>query len=285
MTRITTFIAAVCLAATTFAAPARATERWMSIPQPPAMPEAVQSGLAPVNGIKMYYATYGKPGGTPVLLIHGGLAHGDVWAAQVADLMKDHRVIVADTRGHGRTNNDGSDYSYDLLATDYLALLDYLKVDAVDLVGWSDGANIGYVIARDAPGRLKHLFAHAGNVTAGGIDPAVDTNELFGAYVGMMAAEYAKMSPTPEGFDDFVNAIVTMWGTETLLTGDDLKSITVPTLVVQGEHDEAILAKHSADIADTIPGAGLLVLKGVSHFALFQAPGEYTAAIRAFIDG
>ena len=87
---------------------AHAQDRWMSIPQAPNMPESVSSGIATVNGIDMYHAIYGDADGTPILMIHGGLAHADVWSAQVADLMADYKVIVADTRGHGRSTNDGS---------------------------------------------------------------------------------------------------------------------------------------------------------------------------------
>src|ERR1043165_8357895 len=86
--------------------PAAAHERWGEQPAPGAMRQADQSGYAPVNGIEMYYATYGaknQAAADPILLIHGGLGHADVWSAQVADLSKDHLVIVADSRGHGRS--------------------------------------------------------------------------------------------------------------------------------------------------------------------------------------
>ena len=267
------------------ASAAHAEDRWMSIPDVPAMPEAVESGTAAVNGIEMYYATYGDDQGTPILMIHGGLAHGDIWSAQVSDLMVDHRVIVADTRGHGRSTNDGSDYSIDLLASDYVALLDHLDVEKVHLVGWSDGANIGFSISQNSPERLASHFAHAGNVTLDGIDPSAETNEVFGVYVGLMAAEYAKMSPTPDGFDEFLTGVVEMWGASKPDGFEALKPVTVPTLVVHSAYDEAILADHSNKIAEMIPSAELLVLEDLSHFASFQAPDEYTAAIRAFIDG
>jgi pimeloyl-ACP methyl ester carboxylesterase len=55
--------------------------------------------------------------------------------------------------------------------------------------------------------------------------------------------------------------------------------------VVAGDHDEAILPAHTEKIAALIPGAKLVILPDASHFAMLQAPGEYTAAIRAFIDG
>ncbi|MFM7336136.1 MAG: alpha/beta fold hydrolase [Tabrizicola sp.] len=270
---------------TAFAAPALAEDRWMTIPPVPPMPDAVEAGVLPVNGIQVYHAVYGTAEGTPILLIHGGLAHADVWSAVVTDLMTDHRVIVADTRGHGRSTNDGSAYTYDLLGQDYLALLDAMGVDKVHLVGWSDGANIGYVLSQTAPERLASHFAHAGNVTLEGVDPAVNENALFGEYIGLMAADYAKISPTPDGFDAFLGAVATMWGTSKPGGMEALPNITVPTLVVQSQHDEAILMSHSEEIAATIPGARLQVLPDVSHFAIMQDPAGYTAAIRAFVDG
>lgn len=262
---------------------AYAEDRWLTLPEVPDMPEAVSSGLIPVNGIDMYHAVYGDADATPILMIHGGLAHGDVWSAEVADLMTDHRVIVADTRGHGRSSNDGSAYSYDLLAADYLALLDHLDIDKVHLVGWSDGANIGYSITQTNPERLASHFAHAGNVTLDAIDPSVETNELFGTYVGAMAADYAAMSPTPDGFEAFLGGVVEMWGTSKPGGFEALAAADVPTLVVQSEYDEAILMAHSEKIAETMPSAELLVLESVSHFASFQAPDEYVDAIRSFI--
>lgn len=267
-----------------FAFSAHAEDRWKTIPDAPDMPQSMDAGMASVNGIMMYYATYGEQRGIPVLLIHGGLAHGDIWASQVKDLMTTHRVIIADTRGHGRSTNDGSAYTYELLAEDYLALLDHLGVDRVHLVGWSDGANIGYVLSQTAPERLASHTAHAGNVRLDGIDPTVETNAVFGQYVGKMAGDYAAMSSTPDGFNDFLGAVATMWGLDKPGGLEGLRSVTVPTLVLHSQYDEAILKKHSLDIAKSIPGASFIELRNVSHFSMFQAPDEYTKAIRGMVN-
>jgi len=160
------------------ATPVLAEDRWMVIPAAPLMPAAVSSGMAPVNGIQMYFATYGA--GDPVLLIRGGLGHADIWANQMVDLMADHLVIVADSRGHGRSTRNAAPYSYELMSEDYVALLDFLKIDKVDLVGLSDGGIIGLDIAMNHPERLDHLFVDAANITVDGIDPAVLTNATFG---------------------------------------------------------------------------------------------------------
>lgn len=263
-------------------APAWADDRWMTIPRPAPMPSPVSTGMAPVNGIEMYYATYGA--GDPVLLIHGGLGNADIWSAQVADLMKDHLVIVADSRGHGRSTRTEEPFGYDLMASDYLALLDYLKIDKVDLVGWSDGGIIGIDIAMTHPERLDHLFAQAANITTDGVDPSVAEDAVFGAYIGWMGEEYAKMSPTPDQFDAFVAQISEMWATQPNWADADVGKITVPTAVVAGEYDEAILPAHTEHIAKVIPGSKLVILPGVSHFAMLQAPDEYNAAVRALID-
>lgn len=273
---------AVLLFSAGLSLPAWAEDRWMTIPEAPPMPAPVSTGKAPVNGIEMYYATYGA--GDPVLLIHGGLGHADIWANQVADLMKDHLVIVADSRGHGRSSRTEEPFGYDLMASDYLALLDYLKIDKVDLVGWSDGGIIGLDIAMSHPERLDHLYAQAANITTDGVDPSVAEDAVFNSYIARMAGDYAKMSPTPDQFDGFVAQIGEMWATQPNWTDAQVAAITVPTAVVAGDHDEAILRPHTEKIAALIPGAKLVILPEASHFAMLQAPEEYTASVRDFID-
>ncbi|WP_310619058.1 alpha/beta fold hydrolase [Flexibacterium corallicola] len=259
-------------------------ERWLSIPRASNMPQAAASGTLTINGIKMYHAIYGDAEGPPILLIHGGLAHADIWSEQVKNLMENYRVIVADSRGHGRTNNDGSVYTYPLLAKDYIALLDHLSIDKVHLVGWSDGACIGYIISQSNPERLASHFAHAGHIAHEGVDPSTLENPVFASYIDMMAADYAAMSPTPNGFENFSASLTAMWDTPKPVNAEGLKTVTVPTLVVQSKYEEAILLDHAKMIANLIPNSSFLTLPRVSHFALFQAPGEYAAAIRQFIE-
>lgn len=264
---------------------AHAEDRWMTVPHPGPMPGALASGLAEVNGIKMYYATYGRPdtGVTPILLIHGGLGNADIWSAQVADLSADHYVIVADSRGHGRSSRTAEPFGYDLMTSDYVALLDFLKVDKVDLVGWSDGGIIGLDMAMTHPEKLHKLFAQAANITTDGVDPGVGTNAVFGSYITWMGEDYKHLSPTPTEFDAFVAQISNMWATQPNWSDNAVGKITTPTAVVLGDHDEAITRAHTDHMAKVIPGAQEIILKDVSHFAMLQAPGDYTAAIRNFL--
>jgi pimeloyl-ACP methyl ester carboxylesterase len=261
-----------------------AEDRWMELPKPPPMPAADESGTAPVNGIEMYYAVYGT--GDPILLIHGGLGHADVWANQVPAFVADgHKVIVADSRGHGRSTRNEEPFGYALMASDFLALLDYLKVDKVALVGWSDGGIIGLDIAQKHPERLTKLFAHAANATVDGVDPGVETNVTFGAYIERMGEDYQKLSPTPDQYDAFVEQISHMWASQPAYSDADLAKITVPTAIVLGDHDEAITRVHTDHLAEVIPGAKEIILPEASHFAMLQDPEGYNKAVLDFIDG
>lgn len=265
-----------------FAIPAFAAERWEVLPDPAPLPKAEKTGKAPVNGIELYYAVYGS--GPPVLLIHGGLGYADIWSSQIADLSKDHTVIVADSRGHGRSTRNAEPYSYDLMSSDYLALLDYLKIDKVALVGWSDGGIIGLDIAIHHPERLTKLFAQAANSKVEGVIPTVMENKTFAGYIEKAGKVYEKISPTPGEYNAFVEQIGAMWASQPNWSDDDLKKITTPTAIVLGDHDEAISREHTDYLARTIPGAELVILKDASHFAMLQDPEGYNKAVRDFID-
>nr|WP_316651299.1 alpha/beta hydrolase [uncultured Gellertiella sp.] len=262
---------------------AHADDRWKSLPELPPMPKADASGLAEVNGIKMYYATFGK--GDPVLLIHGGLGFSDVWASQVKDLARDHLVIVADSRGHGRSTRTTEPFGYDLMTSDYVALLDFLKVGKVTLVGWSDGGIIGIDMAMKNPDHLTRVIAQAANVTVDGVKGDVMQNKTFSDYITRAGDYYRKLSPTPNEYDAFVTQISGMWMSQPAWTPGMLGKIAVPVTVVIGDHDEAVKRDHTEEMARDIPGAKLVILKDASHFAMLQDPDGYNAMIRDAMAG
>ncbi|QND49061.1 alpha/beta hydrolase [Rhizobium lusitanum] len=262
---------------------AHSAERWSKLPPFPPTPQSKVSGLADVNDIKMYYAEYGK--GSPILFIHGGLGNADVWGRQITDFAKDHLVIVADSRGHGRSTRSQQPFGYDLMTSDYVALLNYLKIDKVTLVGWSDGGIIGIDMAMKYPDRLTRVIAQAANVTTDGVKPDVMNNKTFNDYINAAGEYYKKLSPTPNEYDAFVKQISDMWATQPAWTATDLGKITVPITLAIGDHDEAVKLDHTQMMAKEIPGAKLVILKNASHFAMLQDPKGYDAMIRNAMAG
>ena len=249
---------------------------------PPPMPAARTSGMAPVNGIRVYYAIYGS--GPPLLLLHGGLASAECWSAQIPAFAAAHEVIVMDSRGHGRSTRDARRYSYDLMAADVVALLDHLHVRKTSIVGWSDGGIIGLDIAIHHPERVDHLFAFGANYSVSGLKPGAERAPVFAAYIERAGKDYARLSPTPRDYEAFVAAISAMWSTQPEFTLAELARIAAPTMIADGEYDEAIRREHTEALARAIPGARLLIMPRVSHFAHWQAPDEYNRAVLAFVD-
>jgi pimeloyl-ACP methyl ester carboxylesterase len=260
---------------------AGAVEAWQTLPPTPTRPTASVQGKAPVNGVEIYYAEYGA--GAPVILLHGGLANSDYWGDLIPALTPQYRVIVMDSRGHGRSTRDAQPYGYDLMASDVIGLMNYLEIAKADIVGWSDGAIIGLDIAMRYPDRIGRLFAFAANATTAGLKPDLERNPTFAAFIARARQEYEKNSPTPDQYDAVLGQIGAMWASQPNWTAADLARIRTPVMIADGDHDEAIKREHTELLAKEVPGAQLLILPGVSHFAMLQNPAKFNAAVLRFL--
>ena len=274
------FIVLAIFATLAVALPAGAEDPWMRIPPTPVLPKPETSGFAPVNGIRLWYAEFGH--GAPVIMLHGGLANSDYWGLQVPALAAHYHVIVMDSRGHGRSSRTDAPIGYDLMSSDVLALMDYLHIRRAALIGWSDGAIVGLDIAIHHPDRLTRLFAFAANSDPSGVRD-VSKSPVFNSFEERAAKEYARLSPTPTQFKAFVANIEHMWASEPHFSDDQLSHITVPTWIVDGDHDEAIKRENIDHMAAMIPGSGELILPAVSHFAFIQDAAMFNASILHFL--
>jgi pimeloyl-ACP methyl ester carboxylesterase len=237
--------------------------------------------MAPVNGIGIWYAEFGR--GEPVILLHGGLANADYWGEQVPVLAAHYRVIVMDSRGHGRSTRNAEPFGYDLMASDVLGLMDFLKIRKAAIVGWSDGAILGIDIAIHHPERLTKLFAFAANSDPSGVSD-IGSSVVFNAYIARAAKEYEALSPTPHEYGAFLAQIEKMWATQPHFTAAQLESISVPVWIVDADHDEAIKRENTEFMAAHIPGAGLLLQPEVSHFSFIQDPQQFNSDVLHFLE-
>ena len=246
-----------------------------------------RAGHARVDGIQLYYLEAGSrtAAGAPVVMLHGGLANSDYFGNQVAALAPDHRIILVDSRGHGRSTRNAQPFSYDLMIDDVVALLDQLGIARARIVGWSDGAIIGLDMAMRHPDRVDRVFAFGANTATSGLKPDVERNPTFARFIARAREEYIKLSPTPHDYAAFLGQIGQMWRTQPNWTDDQLGKIGVRVLIADGQYDEAIRRDHTEYMAATIPRAGLLILPNVSHFAFLQDPAQFNAAMLDFLNG
>jgi pimeloyl-ACP methyl ester carboxylesterase len=221
--------------------------------------------------------------GVPVILLHGGLGHSGNWGYQVPALVESgYRVVAIDSRGHGRSTRDGRPFSYELMADDVMIVMDVLGMERAALVGWSDGACTALVLASKAPVRVAGVFFFACNMDPSGTKPFEETPALKRCF-SRHGKDYAELSATPEKFRELVDDVGLMQRTQPDYSREELAAINVPVAIVQSEHDEFIKREHAEYLARTIPGAQLIVLEGVSHFAPLQRPELFNGVVLGFL--
>jgi len=259
--------------------PASAADLTVLPPETP-LPVPDSSGYAAVNGVRLWYASFGR--GEPVILVHGGLVSSIVWGSQVRALAPRYRVIILDNRGHGRSTWTHEPLSYAQMADDVVALMDFLKLRKAAVVGWSDGADVGIDLAIRHGERLTKLFAFAGNSDPTGLKDFTPTprSRLF---MQRVAAEYKQLSPTPDEFSVLAEADGAMAGSQPHFTVEQLNSIRTNTWIVGADNDQFIKRENTDFLAAHIPGAGELILPGVDHGAPQQDPDFFNAALLHFL--
>jgi pimeloyl-ACP methyl ester carboxylesterase len=244
------------------------------------MNDQVQSNHVWCNGLRIHYEDHGA--GAPVVLLHGGLVTGHLmWSNHVPALARNHRVLVPDSRGHGRTDNPEGRLAYDLMADDCAAFIEALGLDRPAVVGYSDGAQTALELGIRHPDRIAGLVL--GGVVAeptaryfqdlsaiGFIQPGVvDVEKFERAFPGFLdtVKDLHRHVYGPAYWRRFLEQTSRMWLTLPSYSDDALASIPVPTLVVTGDRDEEPLAQ-APRLCRTIPRAELGVIPGADHAAV-----------------
>jgi pimeloyl-ACP methyl ester carboxylesterase len=244
------------------------------------------SAYATVDGIDLYYETYGerRAGVRPVLVLHGGTGFIETMHYQIRALAKDRFVVAPDSRGHGRSTDGAGPLHYERMAEDMIALLDLLDIPEADIVGWSDGGNIGLIMAMKYPARVGRLVTSGSNYNVDGLsslppaDISPDTEEMAGA-----RDFYKRVAPDPDHWPAFFGKVIHMWRTEPNYTAADLARIEAPVLVVAGEFD-SIERDHTETLAASIPNGRVHIVPGTTHFVLLEDPAAFNDAMLGFLN-
>jgi pimeloyl-ACP methyl ester carboxylesterase len=248
------------------------------------------TGYVDVNGVHMYVEQYGD--GSPLVLLHGGLMTIDLnFASLIPTLAARHRVIGLELQGHGRTADTGRPITPAALASDVVGALDHLGIDRTHVFGHSMGAAAALELAVNHGDRVRRIVAASASVRPDGMhedltDPAktatstrLPTPDDFRDFT----EAYARLSPHPEHFDDFLatlsasNADLQGWSDE------QLAGITAPTLLVQGDRDFTTV-EHAALMLELIPGSELAVLPGTTHMQVTRRADLLLPMLGRFLD-
>lgn len=240
------------------------------------------SGYVPVGDLNVYYETYGE-GGTPLLLLHGGLFDIEQqWAPLLPGLSADRRVIALDLQGHGRTNDIDRPLAFPALAEDVVAVLRHLGLEQVDVFGFSLGGAVAVELAVHHPELVRKLVVSSTSFARDG-ERGENTQAVIDMTVDMIAGTpmeqiYLAKSPHPdrEHLQTLLDKIGGIMEHSTGWSEDQIRGIPAPTLITVGdcdmiriEHAAHFLRLRGGDVNgdfDGVPASQLAVFPGTTHF-------------------
>jgi 3-oxoadipate enol-lactonase len=248
--------------------------------------------------ISLFYREQGS-GQPPVLLIHELGGSGESWSGVLPLLAVARRAIAPDLRHAGRSEKPPGSVELDDLADDLAALLDALRVDAVDVVGSALGSLVAVVLALRHPGRVRrlvlcacapeisdaardYLATRAERVRREGMRPVADAS-LANAFPSPHEAARGAYRPhylanDPAGYAELSRAL-----TRLKLAPEDFARIAAPTLVIQGAQDFIWPPETGQRVAALITGARFHLLANGAHFPHLQVPDELAAVVLDFL--
>jgi pimeloyl-ACP methyl ester carboxylesterase len=249
-----------------------------------------------VRGALLYVQSSGD--GRPILFLHGGMQFFDTAFAKQRDFFaKDHRVIGIDQRGHGHSPDGPWPLSYQMMADDTAEVIKRIGLGAVDVVGHSDGGNVGLLLARDHPELVRRLVVSGANLRSG-----VSAEEVQRRRSGSRAQLLAKLSAieahlppdfrrdyekvSPDGADHWpvlLEKSYFLWLEPTVIEVEDLRRILIPVLVMAGDHD-LISIEDTLELYRGLPHAQLMIFPGTGHGTWSDRPELANFAIRRFLD-
>lgn len=261
--------------------------------------QPVEGQYASVNGLELYYESYGS-GGQPIILLHGGLG-GTVDFAQLIPLLAQSRQVIAvELQGHGHTADIDRPLSFEAMADDIGALIDTLEFDTVDLLGFSLGGGVALRTAIQYPDKINKLVLFSAPMRRSGWHDEV----LAG--MGAMTAEVAGMMLETPMYQFYASVApnVDDWATLIQKTGDlqrtdydwsaEVAELTLPVLMVVGDADSVRL-DHAIEmytlLGGNVPGdfgfrpaAQLIILPNTGHYGTLFRVDLLATVLPAFLD-
>lgn len=228
-----------------------------------------------LNGIRLYYEVYGE--GQPLLLIHGNGQSIRHMANQIDFFSGNYRVLVADSRGHGKSEFTPGQLTYEQMAEDINALLDHLGLNALYVLGWSDGGIIGLLLAADHPDKVGRLAVMGANLRPDGAYPwALE-------WVAQQQANAEDMISRGDNSMHWerLQQQLGLLANQPDIPARKLATIAAPVLVMAGDRD-VIRDDHTLEIFHAIPNSYLAIFPGATHFVPEQDPQLFNETVSNF---
>ncbi|HRW07471.1 MAG TPA: alpha/beta fold hydrolase [Caldilineaceae bacterium] len=252
-----------------------------------------QGAYAEVNGIRLYYAYYGKPASqeVPLVILHGGLSRIEMMHELIEALESERTIIGVDLQAHGRTADIDRPIRYPSCADDIGGLIQHLGLEQVDLLGYSFGGGVALRTAIQYPELVRKLVLISTPTRQSGWLPDVleGMSGISSAIAESMRntpmyEHYVDVAPRPEDFPQLLDKMGDLMRQENDSTAD-IAGLSMPVMLVYGDAD-SIAPSHAAEFFGLLGGgqrdAGwdgsgmtkhrLVILPGTTHYNVHESP-------------
>ncbi|MBL7849604.1 MAG: alpha/beta hydrolase [Cyclobacteriaceae bacterium] len=221
-----------------------------------------------VNGIDLYYESYGT--GKPLVILHGNGGSIATAGQHLPHFAQRYKVIAVDSRAQGKSIDNDTELTYELMASDINALLDELQIDSALIWGHSDGAILALVLALNHPKKVKKVVAFAANVLP-------DT-------IGIEQPIFRHIQKTISTTSNRKQKqLYTLMYKHPNINPSRLRQIRADILVMSGDRDFVPLS-HTLDIFRNIPNSNLCVIPGATHAAAWEKPKLFQELVIDFLE-
>lgn len=223
--------------------------------------------------IKLYYTEKGY--GTPLVLLHGNGENGGFFKNQLDFFAEKYRVIIPDTRGHGKSPRGSAPFTFDTFADDLKDFLDSLNIKKAVILGFSDGGNIALLFSLKYPEYVEKLILNSANLYPAGLKKSfLLPVRLFYGCCRLLSRLSKKAARKKE--------LLALMAKQPDISPIELSAIKCPTLVIAGTLD-LITKKHTRLIADSIDGSSLCFVSG-NHAAAQTNSVEFNQTVERFLE-
>ena len=270
--------------------------------------QSIPSKKVHVGDIDITYKTFGK--GDAILLISGSGNVMDVWpSSMLQELSSNHTVIIFNNRGVGNTTSGTRPFSIQQFANDTVGLLDALKIQKADVLGFSMASFIAQELTLMHPEKVNRLILYG--ASCGGQESIPQSPEVVRALSDFVnnrtrdvetflsvtfpsewikarpnyletipkSAEIVPSTTLVKQFNAVENWLDTNWSG----VCSQLSNISKPTLIITGTEDVAVPAANSIILAQKIPGAWLVQIKDAGHGLMYQYPDKFNKVLQTFL--
>ncbi len=231
-----------------------------------------------INGAKIYYEEYGK--GEPMFLIHGNGGDIKSMGNQIDYFKTKYRVIIADNRGQGKSELKTDSLTYDQITSDWEGLSNYLKLDSLNVVGWSDGGIVGLKMGISGKLKIKKIVAMGANLRP-------DSTAVNSWAVKFLINERKMIKSKILEKDTSQNwnlqkQLIGLLADQPTIPSKDLSKIKSKVLIIAGDKD-IIKNEHTVEIFENIPKAQLCIMPGETHFTPSSNPELFNSLVNKFL--